>query len=1441
MSGFGNAPSPCVFSTGVQFAQPTYTISEDGGSIEICASITNPDPNNSTTGEIILLEGDASELGNFTTQSITFSGGSTVDQCITVAITDDDICNGDRGYVFKLQNVNGGDNAIIGNQGSTVVMVMDDESQYSPLFVQDFDGTPEIWSYSGDGTVHGDYGKENNGIRIGGSQSITLAEVPITGLNDVHVIINTASVGGIENNDALEFYVALDGEDFSTVPDIKIQEENTSDYSHNKSWSYSATGVAETTAGTPAEFYGDGSTGYATVIINIPDERNSLKLKIKSSNNDNDEYYYLDNIVLQGMICLEDCDNPEDPTTTLTAGASDETTANLSWASNQMGNAESYVLLMAEGALPNIKPTDGTFYGGDANFGTGASLGNAFVLANKANTPANNNLTASSLSPGTLYGASIFGYNCFPGFEKYSEHSSDAHILTRPENATSFQLVCSDDETVELGWNNPETNFDGVVVVARQGGIPASINSLDPDVLSVNSNFSQGAIYGESSKVVYRGNQESVIISGLTSGNIYTFKVIPYVKVSSPVEIFKYATGTQRSVTVGVADVSSAVINVLEGSLLVQWQTPDENCFDDILVVAKEDGLISASPNLESYEVNSSDFSDPMNPTLGDGSRVIYQGTGNSVSVSGITAGELYCIKLFVRKGTAWSAGIEVCQETNVGTKLYPGDMVIIGADNNIASGGTDRISIINLVELTKGTSFNLANMVYEYKDDANESSERWYSGNGNLNYAPPFARIEYTGNTDIPEGSVICLDLVGQGNVQNIKINGVNHGDDFTVTYAEGSNSGFVAISASDPDALFLTQGVYSTVLTDAEGHAFVTLHGRVLGAIQFGGSFQPTTVPGNSGGSRVSRGYPNISCWEINLPGTGNKYVYYNYDSSIVTREDLQTSLVNFENWEVGSGSNSNELPSNICTTTYTFEGQITPGLWTGAVSNSWFDCQNWSNLAVPDATTDVVIQDEENDPVIDGPGAMCRDLRLESGGVTVQTNGELSIYGDVIRRGHLDAYTGKVAFLGSEHQHFGHPDYDGQPMTSSTNVSFNELVMNKPTGILYTTDKFTISEELKLIQGIIVLDPAIAANLEIEFSIGATATGASNNSFVVGKVRKHASEFTPETSFTFPIGDTTETGNAWYQPVHISGPNLTSNLNGTYDAQYFAHAHPEAGTYYDGQPYNNRDIGKCDHWVVTKDLGEDVQLAFKFTNEDEEYCNDVEVPADLDLARWNGLEWDDIADDHGEINQGWIKTGIGGPTTVYGAFAFASTNNANVLPIELLEFSARPDGGAVMTHWATATETNNDYFTVERSADGMDFHPVGIVHGAGHSTARREYRFRDLQPLSGVSYYRLRQTDFDGGFSFGPVRAVKLDAQAGFGIERVYRGEGGIELLYRSPAPFVEIEIFNVLGQRVFHMTEENRNGQSRITATLERGVYLLRLRDSNGNAESRKFFY
>ena len=153
---------------------------------------------------------------------------------------------------------------------------------------------------------------------------------------------------------------------------------------------------------------------------------------------------------------------------------------------------------------------------------------------------------------------------------------------------------------------------------------------------------------------------------------------------------------------------------------------------------------------------------------------------------------------------------------------------------------------------------------------------------------------------------------------------------------------------------------------------------------------------------------------------------------------------------------------------------------------------------------------------------------------------------------------------------------------------------------------------------------------------------------------------------------------------------------------------------------------------------------------------------------------------------------------------------------LPVVLVRFGAQRTGPATATlTWATASETGNIGFRVEKSADGVAFVPLGFVAGAGNSAAARSYTFTDAQ-ATGLSYYRLAQLDQDGTVTYSPTQTV---AGAATSLTLVPNPARGPVQVLGLPSG-ATLEVYNALGQVV-------RPAATTLeVAGLPAGVYLVR---------------
>ncbi len=193
------------------------------------------------------------------------------------------------------------------------------------------------------------------------------------------------------------------------------------------------------------------------------------------------------------------------------------------------------------------------------------------------------------------------------------------------------------------------------------------------------------------------------------------------------------------------------------------------------------------------------------------------------------------------------------------------------------------------------------------------------------------------------------------------------------------------------------------------------------------------------------------------------------------------------------------------------------------------------------------------------------------------------------------------------------------------------------------------------------------------------------------------------------------------------------------------------------------------------------------------------------------------------------GLTSTHIPGGTSYV---TLASTSAGTPLPIDLMSFDAQvvDDERAVKLDWSTASETDNDFFAVERSYNNVDWKPILILPGAGTSSEMIEYQAFDEDPLFGLSYYRLKQTDFDGKYTYSDLRQITIGE-----FEKqmtVYPNPTEGELFVKGdPEELATIEVVFLSGQRVQEGLVIRRVSPTEMrldVSSLPTGIYTLRTR-------------
>jgi hypothetical protein len=289
------------------------------------------------------------------------------------------------------------------------------------------------------------------------------------------------------------------------------------------------------------------------------------------------------------------------------------------------------------------------------------------------------------------------------------------------------------------------------------------------------------------------------------------------------------------------------------------------------------------------------------------------------------------------------------------------------------------------------------------------------------------------------------------------------------------------------------------------------------------------------------------------------------------------------------------------------------------------------------------------------------------------------------------------------------------------------------------------------------------------------------------------------------------------------------LYTSLTVDFTAEYF-YADPQT-TFNNTLDASLASISSCEYWTLTRNAGsESKNITLSW---DGNSCA-VSSVTDLRVAHWDGTTWQN------EGNTATTGTTAAGTITSNAVTWFSpftiSSVTSGPLPIELIHFSANYNGVDVDLRWETATEINNDFFTVERSPDASDFTEIVNVKGAGNSNEILNYKTKDKSPLSGLSYYRLKQTDFDGKTSYSNIVPINV-AISDFEIVNTYHfaEEGVLEITIScSNDCLMNIELFDVIGKKVFSSTENTSGNKMKVYIpddNLKQGIYLLKVLNEN----------
>lgn len=652
---------------------------------------------------------------------------------------------------------------------------------------------------------------------------------------------------------------------------------------------------------------------------------------------------------------------------------------------------------------------------------------------------------------------------------------------------------------------------------------------------------------------------------------------------------------------------------------------------------------------------------------------------------------------------------------------------------------------------------------------------------------------------------------------------NWANNGGTFTPRNSNvvfNSTTGAQAINGTAAAQTFnsITVDKTSQTLSIGGSTTALTLNGDM---ILTSGTFDKGTAANiYSGGNWTNNGGTfTYGTGTVHFNGTGSQEI-----NGTASAQSFYNTTVNKSAGTLAFGGSTNTLNVNNLMT-------LTAGTFNGGAATINMPGSHWTNNGgtFTPGTSTVVFSNTAADQAINGTAAaqtfhhitmnktgrslgasgsttsltLNGNLTLTAGSFVPNTATALNVGGNFVNNATFTAGSGTVTFNGSS----------AQNVSGSTSTTFNALTINNTSGGVRLNTAAGVNGALTLTSGVLTT----TASEILTLGSSATASSGSASSHVAGPMKKIGN-----TSFVFPVGK----GGKWRRVGVSAMTSATTEIT----AEYFAQGYTDT-TSLDA---SLDKVSPNEYWMVDRTVTSD-PVKIKLYWEDAGLSN-IENCDFLTIAHFTGGQWqrEEATAVGGSVCSGNGSGSIemNGTVSTFSPFGFGSYGSGGALPVELVSFTAEAKAGVVKTKWITAIEINNDYFTVERSDDGINFEMVGKVDGAGNSTQTLAYSFMDTNPLEGVSYYRLKQTDYDGQFSYSDMVMVRRAA-----VEEVKvsvfpnPAQSEVNIQLSNVSDEVAVNIYDQFGKLMYaHVypatgNSSAQNIQLNVSNILSAGVYFL----------------
>jgi hypothetical protein len=508
---------------------------------------------------------------------------------------------------------------------------------------------------------------------------------------------------------------------------------------------------------------------------------------------------------------------------------------------------------------------------------------------------------------------------------------------------------------------------------------------------------------------------------------------------------------------------------------------------------------------------------------------------------------------------------------------------------------------------------------------------------------------------------------------------------------------------------------------------------------------------APGGSVANNIGNGFssPVFKWYTVASGDTSTNYVQRS------TATSLQNNIMSTTTYYVaivhpvtGCESTRSTVTNTIIDPLSTYTPINNDYIWKGGASqdiNNWKTPTNWYQFDGSVYKTVTTIPGSLDNAIIPPSGACVTDqprikneniqqfvnLHIKSGGVlTVEDGGVINVSGDWTNDGTFNRGLGTVNFLGSGN-HF---------IKGSSTTTFNDLVVNKPMdgsnkSVLKLNVQAHIAGELTLTSGLFDI-----STFDINMD-GRAINGGSTASYVrtssTGRLQRDVASI----SKLFPVGRSS------YNPATLTNAGTADK----YSIRLIDRL-TNIGTNAETDNQSDSAVVKRT-WMIDENTtgGSDVTLRLDWNGDVEHQTRfDPSVPYiahyNNSLSKWENKGWSSRTYSTG---QGFVQTtGI----TDFSPFGISSPEGGVTLPVEFIYFNSSCEDQKVYCEWATASEHNSDYFSIQTSIDGSEWRELGKIKSAGFSAEKLIYSYVINNTSS--NYLKLNQFDIDGRMeTYGP----------------------------------------------------------------------------------------